>query len=140
MRIGIALSALNKLTPIWKSNLDVSIKREFFRATVESVLSYSSQAWKLSKSLENELNGAYTCMLRAVLNVHWSQRVVNKKLYSDLPQITETIRYRRLKFSGDMMEKLRTTCFFGCPQMEKAKEEGHSKYILTNSLKTQHYK
>ena len=100
MRIGSALSALNKLTPIWKSNLDVSIKREFFRATVESVLSYSSQAWKLSKSLENELNGAYTCMLRAVLNVHWSQRVTNKKLYNDLPQITETIRYRRLKFSG----------------------------------------
>ena len=42
-RIGSAFSALNKLTPIWKSNLDVSIKREFFTATVESVLSYSSQ-------------------------------------------------------------------------------------------------
>ena len=54
----------------------------------------------MSKSLENELNGAYTCMLRAVLNVHWSQRVTNKKLYNDLPQITETIGYRRLKFSG----------------------------------------
>ena len=38
MRIGSALSALNKLTPIWKSNLDVPIKREFFRATAESVL------------------------------------------------------------------------------------------------------
>ena len=39
-------------------------------------------------------------MLRAALNVHWSQRVTNKKLYNDLPKITETIRYRRLKFSG----------------------------------------
>ena len=92
--------ALNKLTPISKSNLDVSIKREFFRATVESVLTYSSQAWTLTKSLENKLNGAYTRMLRAALNVHWSQRVTNKKLYNDLPKITETIRYRRLKFSG----------------------------------------
>ena len=27
-------------------------------------------------------------------------RVTNKKLYKDLPKITETIRYRRLKFSG----------------------------------------
>ena len=30
VRIGSAWSALNKLTPIWKSNLDVSTKREFF--------------------------------------------------------------------------------------------------------------
>ena len=29
VRIGSAWSALNKLTPIWKENLDVSIKREF---------------------------------------------------------------------------------------------------------------
>ena len=79
VRIGSAWSALNKLTPIWKSNLDVSIKREFFRATVESVLTYSSQAWTLTKSLENKLNGSYTRMLRAALNVHWSQRATNKK-------------------------------------------------------------
>ena len=38
VKIGCALSTLNKLTSIWKSNLDVFIKREFFRATVESVL------------------------------------------------------------------------------------------------------
>ena len=40
VRIGSAWSALNKLFPIRKSNLDVSIKRKFFRATVESVLTY----------------------------------------------------------------------------------------------------
>ena len=100
VRIGSAWSALNKLTPIWKSNLDVSIKREFFRATVEYVLTYSSQAWTLTKSLENKLNGAYTRMLRAALNAHWDQRVTNKKLYNNFPKTTETIRYRRLQFSG----------------------------------------
>ena len=39
-------------------------------------------------------------MLRAALNVNWSQRVTNKELYNDLLKITETIRYRRIKFSG----------------------------------------
>ena len=63
-------------------------------------MNYSSQALTLTKSLENKLNGAYTCMLRTALNVHWSQRVTNKELYDDLPKITETIRYRWLKFSG----------------------------------------
>ena len=47
VKIGCAWSTLNTLTSIWKSNLDVFIKREFFRATVESVLTYSSQAWTL---------------------------------------------------------------------------------------------
>ena len=89
----------NKLTPIWKSNLDITIKREFFRATVESFFTYSSQAWALKKTLENKLNGAYTRILRATLNAHWSQRVTNKELYNDLLKVTETIRYRRLKFS-----------------------------------------
>ena len=60
MRIGSAWSALNKLTPIWKSNLDVSIKRKFFRNTVESVLTYSLQASTLTRSLASKLNGAYT--------------------------------------------------------------------------------
>ena len=54
----------------------------------------------MTKSLENKLNGAYTHMLRAALNFHWSQRVINKELYNDLPKITQTICYRRLKFSG----------------------------------------
>ena len=39
-------------------------------------------------------------MLRAAINVHWSQKVTNKKLYNGLPKITKTIRYHRLKFSG----------------------------------------
>ena len=50
--------------------------------------------------ITRKLKGAYTCMLRAALNVHWSQRVTSKKLYNDLPKITEIIRYRWLKFSG----------------------------------------
>ena len=41
---------------------------------------------------------------------------------------------------GDMMKNLCTTCFFGCQQMKKTKEEGHRNYILTNSLKTQDYR
>ena len=54
----------------------------------------------MTKSLESKLNGAYTRMLLSALNVHWSQRVTNKKLSNDLPKITETIRYCRLKLSG----------------------------------------
>ena len=143
VRIGSGWSVLNKLTPISKSNLDVSIKRDFFRATVESVLNYSSQTWTLTKSQENKLNGAYSHMLRAALNVYWSQRVTNKELYNDLPKITETIHYHWLKFSGNIWrhdEEIAHILLFWTPTNAKPKEEGHRKHILTNSLKTQDYR
>ena len=82
-------------------------------------------------------------MLRAALNVHWSQRVTNKELCNDSPKITEIIRYRRLNVQdtyGEMMKKLCTTCFFGCQQIEKTKQKGHQKHTLTKSLKRQDYK
>ena len=31
-------------------------------------------------------------MLRTARNVHWFQRVTNKELYNDLPNITEKMR------------------------------------------------
>ena len=104
VRFGSARSALNKLTPIWKSNLDFSIKRKFFRATVEPVLNYSSQALTLTKSLENKLNGAYTRMLCAALNVHRSQRVANKELYGDLRKIIDQL----IEDTGLQMEEVKT--------------------------------
>ena len=99
-RIGKAWSALNKLDKIWKSKLERPIKIEFFRATVESVLLYGCSTWTLTKCLEARLNGNYTRMLRAVQDIHWSQRITNTELYYNLPRISDTIRERRTRFAG----------------------------------------
>ena len=48
VRIGQAWSALNNITSIWKSNLSVKLKNNFFRATVESILVYGSITWTLT--------------------------------------------------------------------------------------------
>ena len=82
-------------------------------------------------------------MLLDALNVNWFQRVTNKELNNDFSKVTETVRYRRLKFLEHIWrhdEKLPATCFFGCQQMEKTKDEDHRKDILTNSFKTQDYR
>ena len=39
-------------------------------------------------------------MLRKALNINWRQHMTNKELYGELPQISTTIRERRLKFAG----------------------------------------
>jgi hypothetical protein len=46
-RIAKAWSALDKLRTVWKSSLPVKIKKNFFRAIVESILLYGSSAWTL---------------------------------------------------------------------------------------------
>ena len=48
IRLGKAWTALNGMNNIWKSNLPDQLKRNFFRATVESVLVYGSISWTLT--------------------------------------------------------------------------------------------
>ena len=100
VRIAKAWSALNRLRVIWKSALPDKIKINFFRAVVETVLLYGSPAWTLTKKLEKKLDGTYTRMLRAVLNVHWKTHPSNKCLYGNLSKISLVIKDRRMRFAG----------------------------------------
>ena len=85
---------------IWKSTLPEDMKRNFFRATVESVLLYGSTTWTLTKKLSDLLDGTYTRMLRAILNISWKKHPTKTRLYGHLPPISSTIRLRRLTFAG----------------------------------------
>ena len=100
VRIGTAWSALHKLDTIWKSKLSGGLKIGFFRATVETVLLYGSTAWALTQSLDKNLDGACTKMVKLVKNVAWRPRITKQMLYAGLPRISTTIRERRLRFSG----------------------------------------
>ena len=60
IRLAKSWSALNAMNKIWKSNLKDKLKRNFFRATVESVLVYGSTTWTMTKAMEKRLDGNYT--------------------------------------------------------------------------------
>ena len=76
------------------------LKRNFFAATVESILLYGCEAWTLTKTMEKSLDGTYTRMLRRVLNVHWSDKMTNVTLYGGLPKLSDKIAARRLRLAG----------------------------------------
>ncbi|XP_063586900.1 uncharacterized protein LOC134764250 [Penaeus indicus] len=99
IRIAKSWNALNKLRIIWKSNLSNNLKRDFFRATVESILLYGCTTWTLTRKLENRLDGTYTRIPRAVLNKSWQQHPTKEELYRKIPPITPTIRERRTRFA-----------------------------------------
>lgn len=100
IRMSKAWSALDRLKVIWKSTLSEQIKKNFFRAVVESVLLYGSTSWTLTKKLQSKLDGTYTRMLRAILNIHWSTHPTIAQLYGNLPRISATLKERRTKFAG----------------------------------------
>ena len=100
IRKGKAWSALNKMDNIWKSDLPKRLKRNFFQAIVESVLVYGSSTWTLTKEQEKTLDGTYTRMLRAALNLSWEDHPTKTQIYGDLPAISTKIRQRRLRFAG----------------------------------------
>ena len=76
------------------------MKRSFFQAAVVSILLYGSTTWMLIKRLEKKLDGNYTRMLRAILNMFWGQHPTRHQLYGHLPLITKTIQVRRTRHAG----------------------------------------
>ena len=54
IRIGSSWAALNSLNFIWKSNLSSKPKRNFFRATVGTVLVYGFITWTLTTTLNTK--------------------------------------------------------------------------------------
>ena len=66
---------------------DFHMKRSFFQAEVVSILLYGWTTWTLTKRLEKKLDGSYTRMLRAILNMSWLQHPTKHQLNGQLPLI-----------------------------------------------------
>ena len=99
-RLTKAWTAINRLSIIWKSDLTDKMKRNFFQATVVSILLYECTTWTLTKRLEKKLDGNYTRMLWAILNKSMRQHPTRHQLYDHLPPITKTIQARRTIRAG----------------------------------------
>ena len=72
----------------------------FFKAVVESVLLYGSEARILTKKHEKNLDGTYARMLRAILNISWKDHPTIIRLYGNIPPLTRTMRIRSTCFAG----------------------------------------
>ena len=99
-RKAIAWKALNSMKRVWKSNVSNELKTRLFIATVESVLLYGCESWTFTSALERSLDGCYTRMLRAALNISWQSFVPNEELYGTLPRISDKVAWRRLGLAG----------------------------------------
>ena len=86
MRKAQAYAAIRKLENKWKSDLPRKLKINFFRSTVESILLYGAETWTMTKTMNSEIDGTYTRLLRHALSINWRQHVKNENLYGNLPR------------------------------------------------------
>ena len=54
----------------------------------------------MTKTMNNEIDGIYTRLLRHALNINWRQQVTNENLYGDLPMTSSVIQQRRLRLAS----------------------------------------
>ena len=102
-RIGQAWGASHALTKVWKAMIARSTKLKVFKTCVETILLYGSESWTLTKTLSKKIDGNYTRLLRAALNISWKRHMTNKQLYGGMPYISKVIRNRRLALAGHVM-------------------------------------
>ena len=99
-RLAKGWTGTDRLSVIWKSDLNDKMKRSFFQAAIVSILLYGCTTWTLTKRIEKKLDGNYTRMLQAILNKSWRQHPTKQQLYGHLPPITKTIKIRRTRHEG----------------------------------------
>ena len=98
--LTMAWTAIDKLSVIWKPDLNDKMKCCFFQAAVVSILLHGCTTWTLTKRMEKKLEDNYTRMLRAILNKSWRQHPTKQQLYDHLPPITKIIKVRRTRHAG----------------------------------------
>ena len=99
-RITKALTAIDRLSVIWKSDLTDKMKHCFFPAAVVLILLYRCPTWTLSKRMDKKLDGNDTRILRAILSMSRRQHPTKQQLYGQLPPIIKTIQVRRTRPAG----------------------------------------
>ena len=65
---------------IYYSSLPANLKRNYFQATMASIIVYGTKSCTLTKSLEKAIGGAYSRMLIAVMNISWKQHPTKKSV------------------------------------------------------------
>lgn len=108
-RIGMAKAAFEKLGSILKNNkLSMSVKLRILNCYVFSILTYGSECWTISQSMEKRLEAAEMWFLRRMMRISWIERLTNQEVLERAGAkrfLLTGIRKRQLEFLGHIMRK-----------------------------------
>ena len=82
-RIGIASSALQRLSRIWKQRkLSIKTKFRLYICFILPILLYGSETWAMTNQDWRRLEAFHTKAQRRILGIKWSDFISNNEVYS----------------------------------------------------------
>ena len=105
-RKGLAIAACDNLKDVfYKNKNSTAVKMRCFQAYVAGIFLYNSEVWTVTEQLNHKVDVFQRKLLRIILNIKWTWKMSNIKLY----EITKsepwsvTIKRKRLSFLGHVM-------------------------------------
>ena len=102
-RIAIAISKLNTMAPLWKSQ-STELKWRTLKACIFPVAIYGCEAWTISKTDEKKITSFEMKCYRKILRISWAERKTNASVLKQLgvkaPQLLNLIKKQKLSYFG----------------------------------------
>ena len=102
-RIAIAISKLNTMTSLWKSQ-STELKWRTLMACIFPVAIYGCEAWTISKTDEKKITSFEMKCYRKILRISWTERKTNASVLEQLgvkaPQLLNLIKRQKLSYFG----------------------------------------
>ena len=98
----LATNAMNNLTEIWKSNINIEKKMEIFNAFIRSVYMYNTCLWTVTSKTKNKIDATQRKLLRKALNIKWPTKISNENLMKTTKQEiwSKIIQKQRIRWFG----------------------------------------
>ncbi len=106
-RIGMGWSAFGKQNLVMNSKLALSLKRNVYNQCILSVITYGSEAWRLTKKLERKLRSAQRGMERRMLGITWrdKKRASWIREQTKVEDILMSIKNKKWTWAGHVMRR-----------------------------------
>ena len=99
-RIAMVTQRFGKLRHLWRdSDLHMNLRMRLYKACVCSILTYGSEAWKITKAVEAALNGANSRMVSTITGRTIREETTAGKTFD----VVMWIRARRLQWLGHIL-------------------------------------
>ena len=98
-RINKANGVFVELYPVWRNhNMSKNFKTGTFNTNVKSVLLYACEIWKTTNQITKSLQIFINKCLRRIMNVKWTDKITNEKLWRITKQKPIEIQLKRRKW------------------------------------------
>ena len=107
-RIRKARQAFISLNNIWNSTqLTRNLKIRFFKTNCVSVLLYGCETWKMTSSIENQIQVFVNRCLRRILKIRWPETIRNEELWrrTNCEQMKVVIKRRKWNWIGHTVRR-----------------------------------